>query len=147
MLPTGPSHGPPRVWGAVRSLWDRATQASLREARRRTPGSLTKLSSVGSLSNQGRSRGLERQTHLFCWTTAGIGKLAALAEDSTDAATLPLTVGTGGHPGIPVVRGLEWHHSWAHGGAERLYLTGTTYRSWSLGRWRLLGWKGPMRKL
>lgn len=90
-------------------------------------------------------RGL-RPTHtLVRLDHGGRWKPAARAKDSADTAALPLTVGTGGRPGVPVVRGPEGRRSWAQGGAERLYLAGTTYRSLSLGRGRLLGRKGPAR--
>lgn len=58
-----------RVWGrAMRPRWGRATQPSRREVRRRTPGSLTKLSSVGSLSNQGRGGGFGRHAHTHAFS-------------------------------------------------------------------------------
>lgn len=90
-------------------------------------------------------RGL-RPTHtLVRRDHGGRWKPAARAKVSADTAALPLTGGTGGHPGVPDVRDPEGRRSGAQGGAERLYLAGTTYRSLSLGRGRLLGRKGPAR--
>lgn len=137
----GASHGPPRtVPGRSALAAGSRDPGCTQPARRRTQ--------APSLSCQSRGEWGLRTTHTRVlrqhgghWGAGGAG------EGSAHTAALPLTVGTGGHPGVPAVRGLEGHHSSAHGGAERLYLTGTTYRSWSLGRWRLLGWKGPKRLL